>query len=1705
MLEMATQVNQSTDARRSQETESSHDVKMTDSHGKIPELSNTSTRVVISRPALGDEDDELVLPPKLRIKQRMSASHEASVLKQEPEFTPDFEEEWMNSGRRKRVATKAIDDDWLIFSGASSNNSTRRKPSRQTFDEEDEVVPSRYSDRHRNFVRTYRSGSESEVESEESYSDVEEGQAKKSTVIRLNYNSRVQSTKIRTKKGQLVSDEGESESGKSDSDSGSDFEVEENPKKKKPKNSEGNDDNKNSNPFGRLVPYVDSQSERAIDWVMDYREAAELSEVDQGKTLRDSSYMNSQSLKSEEDWKGNKVEFLIKWRNFSHLNNSWLSYSALKHQMSFTNTKMRKLDLFIAARQADLDEQRENGDDREFLEEKAVEFELNRKLWQDFTVIESILDHVNVDFEDESDSDSDDSSFYLVKWKSLPFSQVTWERESILRDLEGFKGATKVFKERRWSPLAGGKARMPSVRNIPQMIIHPKKRPTFKPFTEQPWYIGDDLNKAGGSGTSISNDNTVLSADSLVDNEGKNVKLLRDYQLHGLNWLAFCWHTNVNSILADEMGLGKTIQSISFLNYLYSTQKLDGPFLLVVPLSTIHNWYQEFAKWAPAMSVLLYMGDAASRDILMEYAFYPRKKDLSLDKSHFRWNVLLTTYEFVIRDKSLLGNNIGWQALVVDEAHRLKNEASLLHTTLRENFIFYHRLLITGTPLQNSLRELYALLSFLEPEKFPEDWYTFSTTYLIDDVENENIQAADSEITAGNSSNHLQSGTKGIQYLHSILKPHLLRRLKKDVEKSLPLKKERILRVELSPLQKLLYKWILTRNYKELNRTYNSGGAATGSTSLLNIIGELKKASMHPYLFPNGQTDLARSMDPEGLIYHSGKMVLLDALLKRLLADNHRVLIFSQSVKMLDLLGEFLAFRGWSHLRLDGSVPSDIRKRSIERFNAPNSTYNIFLLSTRAGGLGINLETADTVVLFDSDWNPQNDLQAMARAHRIGQKKFVNVYRLVSKDSVEEEILERAKKKMVLDHVIIQRIGNQKTTGGTSTIGLDLQKILMFSAKALFGKDDSAETSGNGDFEEKLLWHQLMTSTSGGPRKWNLEREDEKADAESLPDTEALPDSLKAILRKPGALQFDLEAVLKRSEEEPEEPEDQDLSAHVEDKNFLDSFQVADLSSALSWNAIIPEGERTTMETADLIIKEKKESEEMQKSIAKRNKLKEQAIKRMSQSHNQHEPISREERARIKEEEKEAKMTEKLERKLGKQLEKQHSSKTKAPHAGTVSRMEEICFALLDKNNISFKEPELLKNVVKRMWLYGTPLNPAFNLNDELPPFQELKLLCHCIKEAVKEFFDEFKLQKEREQKGRESNEQEKTEHTNVICRTFFCGSPIYPHNFLRRIMRLEILYDYYYKSMMTKSQFEKSAPLPIDQVLYLSPLYKLPIHWSFPWQVEEDVFLLESTVQNGHWNFEPLKEHPRLAPKLVGVFHKKEKEVNEEQNLKETPKQATIFPNEDQLKKRVDFLLDILFFSFHPEEIGADTATASKKKQLPKHEGEPKKIRKATSGTSAHGESQLQLSESLNKSSKKKSTGNSHFSAKEISGCPPLTKLFKTMFKPFKKTLLMLDALEEPHSLDSAQEIALVKTVLLQVGSYIENLTDDSVFGNSVEEDTWFPLLDECPPTIKTKWSLMKSKHMKLSCWHFVSLCWPTEIDPSDLALLYQRLVNSS
>ena len=508
--------------------------------------------------------------------------------------------------------------------------------------------------------------------------------------------------------------------------------------------------------------------------------------------------------------------------------------------------------------------------------------------------------------------------------------------------------------------------------------------------------------------------------------------LMRDYQLEGLNWMIRLQENGINGILADEMGLGKTLQSISIIAYMHQHLGITGPHLIMVPKSTLSNWCNEFNRFCPTIRVMRFHGSKEEREEIVHKNLQPTKTQETR-----AWDVCITTYEVVNLERNSLCK-IAWRYLVIDEAHRLKNEASQFSQTVRQLQTQY-RLLLTGTPLQNNLHELWALLNFLLPEVFSsseqfDDWFNLD----VDDTE---------------------AKQRIIGQLHKLLRPFMLRRLKADVEKSLPPKSETILFIGMSSQQKEVYKKVLLRDID----TINSGGqqdSKAGRTAILNIVMQLRKCCNHPYLFP-GIED--RTLDPLGdhLYQNCGKMVLLHRLLQKLKERDHRVLLFSQMTRMLDILEDYFNSQGYRYCRIDGNTTYEEREDRIQDFNREGSDRFIFLLSTRAGGLGINLQTADTVILYDSDWNPQADLQAQDRAHRIGQKKPVQVFRLVTDETVEVKVVERAQQKLKLDAMVVQQGRLQEKEKKMSK--QDLLDTLRFGADKIFRSKESTISDADID------------------------------------------------------------------------------------------------------------------------------------------------------------------------------------------------------------------------------------------------------------------------------------------------------------------------------------------------------------------------------------------------------------------------------------------------------------------------------------------------------------------------------------------------------------------------------------------------------------------------------------------------------------------
>lgn len=559
----------------------------------------------------------------------------------------------------------------------------------------------------------------------------------------------------------------------------------------------------------------------------------------------------------------------------------------------------------------------------------------------------------------------------------------------------------------------------------------------------------------------------------------KNMNALRQYQMQGVNWLVSKWYQGMNCILADEMGLGKTVQVVAFLEHLRAREQLRGPYLIIAPLSTMGHWRREFENWTDA-NVCFYYDSKSGRELIRKYEWFYDKLGRRHDVCKF--NVLLTTYEAYIADAEDL-SQLPFLSVVIDEGHRLKNQGGRLLNELRRLNV-QHRLLLSGTPLQNNLQELWSLLNFCEPRQFDN-----VTAFL---------------------KTHGDLKTKeDLERLQKEISPYMLRRVKEDVEKSIPPKEEIIVDVELTLTQKRYYRAIFERNREFLYK----GCKGNNKPQLVNVEVELRKCCNHPYLIAGARDKedvdfrkkflLTHGRIPEtavelqgpsasaieareqlrkyqnAIVTHmiatSGKLVVVDKLLSKLKSEGRKVLIFSQMVTMLDVLSEFLRLRGYQFERIDGSVRGNQRQDAIDRFSKENSTSFVFLLSTRAGGVGINLTAADTVIIYDSDWNPQNDAQAQARCHRIGQDKPVSIYRLVTKNSYEETMLDRAAKKLGLEQAVL---GGAQARGsnGKDFTPEELERMLRLGAYHHLHSSDADDMEAE-DFMKQDIETILATRT----------------------------------------------------------------------------------------------------------------------------------------------------------------------------------------------------------------------------------------------------------------------------------------------------------------------------------------------------------------------------------------------------------------------------------------------------------------------------------------------------------------------------------------------------------------------------------------------------------------------------------------------------
>ena len=618
----------------------------------------------------------------------------------------------------------------------------------------------------------------------------------------------------------------------------------------------------------------------------------------------------------------------------------------------------------------------------------------------------------------DSSGDGDERT-YCVKWQGLGYDEVTWEKAEDIKDEEKIQAYLERLD-----------------RSNPRKIPSRWRRPSPDMFTQ----VTEPVKSKDG-------------------NE------LRDYQMEGFNWLRFCWYNQRNNILADEMGLGKTAQVIAALNSLAQVEGITGPFLVVAPLSTLEHWKNEFERWS-TLNAVVYHGNAKAREVIKETEIAVVDQNGRIMPDRVQFDVMITNNGTVFQDFPVFAN-IEWRYLIVDEAHSLKNAEGKLYQKMI-NLVFEHCTMLTGTPIQNNVKELWGLLHFLYPQKFAD--------------------AAEFDEMYGNTSDASQ-----IAEIQNIIQPIMLRRKKADVEMSILPKVETIVQVELTRTQKKYYRAFLQENKATLLQ-HITGGALV---SLQNLMMQLRKLCNHPYLIKGAENQIIREMKEQfqgtlrrqeielkAMIESSGKMIFVDKLLPKLRAGGNKVLIFSQMVRILDILEEYLVERGYPFERIDGSVSENDRPRAIERFNEDPNSF-VFLLSTKAAGVGINLTAANTVIIYDSDWNPQNDIQAQARCHRIGQKDEVKVYRLITRDTYESKMFERASRKLGLDHVILD--GGEMAKDAKPKKAAEIEEILRHGVHGIFNDDDTeADNFCAADIDQILEKRATSTTddiiTGGGSK-----------------------------------------------------------------------------------------------------------------------------------------------------------------------------------------------------------------------------------------------------------------------------------------------------------------------------------------------------------------------------------------------------------------------------------------------------------------------------------------------------------------------------------------------------------------------------------------------------------------------------------------------
>lgn len=504
---------------------------------------------------------------------------------------------------------------------------------------------------------------------------------------------------------------------------------------------------------------------------------------------------------------------------------------------------------------------------------------------------------------------------------------------------------------------------------------------------------------------------------------------LYHHQQEAVKWM---WTRHISfsgGILGDEMGLGKTIEVIAFLMALRSTtlHRPGHPFLrlasvlLICPVTVMHQWVSEFHKWWPLCRVC----------ILHKSGSFQGKPSKLIDEVYAKRGVLIVSYDAVMANIKEI-NKKYWHYVVLDEGHKIRNP-DLRVTTAVKLLQTPHRLLLSATPIQNNLRELWSLIDFICPNLLGSE-ETFMKTVAW------HIRVG---CYARASQLEVEVARRCTMMLRDTIQPCLLRRTKQDVNDflHLPPKNEQALFITLTDEQRQLY-----LDYLQSDPTSESQ-FKSARTKMFTALTKLRKICNHPYIFSKSSCE---GTDPSQKSFYakSGKMIVLRSLLKLWYKQGHKVLVFTQSRKMLDILERFMQYREYSYLRMDGSTSILARHAHIKQFNSSSDTF-VFLLTTKVGGLGLNLTGANRVIIFDPDWNPCTDIQARERCWRIGQNKDVTIYRFLSAGTVEEKMYHRQIFKQYLSNRVLhntehQRFFKQNDLKELFTLGEDAETQFYF-------------------------------------------------------------------------------------------------------------------------------------------------------------------------------------------------------------------------------------------------------------------------------------------------------------------------------------------------------------------------------------------------------------------------------------------------------------------------------------------------------------------------------------------------------------------------------------------------------------------------------------------------------------------------------------